>query len=175
MELVKKKVVQTNPVQIVVQDNKGHNRVHKGQEIKVLSTVSSTGRQGVCGGLPPTNLKQQPGKTKGNMPNSDQSPKTRTPPSQECGNRPQKRLNMEDNTMQIDSNTNQESITRDNISDGNNTDVTRRHTLDTQNSSTRSKNERDISTMGINRAMSEPVTRAIKPLITLFPEITMRL
>ena len=60
--------------------------------------------------------------------------------------------------MEIDSNTNHEGITRDNISDVNTTDVTRRHTLDTHNSVTRSNTERDGSTTGSNSAMSEPVT-----------------
>ena len=60
--------------------------------------------------------------------------------------------------MEIDSNTNHEGITRDNISDVNTTDVTRRHTLDTHDSVTRSNTEPDGSTMGSNSTMSEPVT-----------------
>ena len=65
---------------------------------------------------------------------------------------------MENSAMEIDSDTNQEGITRDNTGGTNTTDVTRRHILDTQNPDTRSNTEPVRSTTRSNNMVGELAT-----------------
>ena len=90
----------------------------------------------------PANNKQHPVKTKGNTPNTTQTPKTRTPPSLECTKRPPKKLNLEESAMEIENETEYEGIPRDNTNGNNNLDVTRQDTNGCASSATRSNMDR---------------------------------
>ena len=109
------------------------------------SVVSSTNRLNACG-TQPANNKQHLVKTKGNTPNTTQTPKTRTQPSLECTKPPPKKLNLEESPMEIENETEYEGIPRDNINGNNNLDVTRQDTNRNACSATRSNTESDENT-----------------------------
>ena len=91
------------------------------------SVVSSMNKPNACG-TQPANNKQHPVKTKGNTPNTTQTPKTRTPPSLERTKPPPKKLNLEESAMEIDTETECAGIPRDNENGNDNLDVTRQDT-----------------------------------------------
>ena len=94
-------------------------------------------------------------KTKGNIPNTTQTPKTRTPPSLECTKPPPKKLNLEESTMEIENETKYEGIPRDNINDNNNLDVTRQDTNGCASLVTRNNTESDENTTRCNLAKQD--------------------
>ena len=118
------------------------------------SAASSINRLNALG-KQPTNNKQHPVKTKGNTPNTTQTPKTRTPPSLEHTKPPPKKLNLEESAMEIENETEYEGIPRDNINGNNNRDVTRQDTNGCASSATRSNTESDENTTRLNLAKQD--------------------
>ena len=129
------------------------------------SAVSSTNRLNACG-TQLANNKQHPVKTKGNTPNTTQTPKTRTPPSLERIKLPPKKLNLEESAMEIENETEYEGIPKDNINGNNNLDVNRQDTNGCASSATRSNMESDENTTRCNLAKQDingcknPTTRS---------------
>ena len=117
-------------------------------------------------GTQPANNKQHPAKTKGNTPNTMQTPKTRTLPSLECTKPPPKMLNLEESAMEIENETECVGIPRDNENGNNNLDVTRQDTKECASSVTRSNTESDENTTRCNLAKQDvngcenPTTRS---------------
>ena len=81
------------------------------------STQSSTSKPLPCGQTP---SEQHTTQTRNNTPGSSIPAKSRTPPSLEKANKPQKRLNMEDNIMEIDPQTVNNSMVEENRSSSSN-------------------------------------------------------
>ena len=82
------------------------------QGLGIQSAISSMNKPNARG-MQPVNNKQPPGKTKGNTPNTMQTPKTRTSPSLERTKPPPKKLNLEERAMEIDTETHCADIPRD--------------------------------------------------------------
>ena len=96
-------------------NNASHpNRLKAGaQGQSAPSTQSSTTKPLPHGQMP---SEQHTTQTRNNMPGSSIPAKSRTPPSLEKANKPQKRLNLEDNTMEIDPQTANNSMVEENRS-----------------------------------------------------------
>ena len=75
------------------------------------STQSSATKPMPCGQTP---SEQNTTQIRNNTPSSSIPAKTRTPPSLEKANKPQKRLNLEDNTMEIDPQTEKNNMVEEN-------------------------------------------------------------
>ena len=106
-------------------------------------------------GTQPANNKQHPAKTKGNTPNTMQTPKTRTLPSLEHTKPPPKKLNLEESAMEIDTETECAGIPRDNKNGNDNLDVTRLDTKECASSAIRSNIESDENTTRRNLAKQD--------------------
>ena len=135
------------------------------QGLGIQSAASSMNKPNACG-MQPANNKQHPAKTKGNTPNTMQTPKTRTPPSLEHTKPPPKKLNLEESAMEIENETECAGIPRDNENGNNNLDVTRQDTNECVNLVTRSNTESDENTTRHNLAKQDvnvcknPTTRS---------------
>ena len=103
----------------------------------------------------PANTKQHPAKTKGNTPNTMQTPKTRTLPSLECTKPPPKKLNLEESAMEIENETECAGIPRDNENGNKNLDVTRQDSNECASLVTRSNTELDENTTRCNLAKQD--------------------
>ena len=99
--------------------------------------------------------KQAPAKTKGNTPNTMQTPKTRTPPSLERTKPPSKKLNLEERAMETDTETQCADIPRDNEIGKDNLNVTRHDTKECASTAIRSNIELDENTTRRNLAKQD--------------------
>ena len=121
------------------------------QGLGIQSATSSMNKPNARG-TQPVNNKQPPAKTKGNTPNTTQTPKTRTPPSLECTKPPSKKLNLEERAMETDTETQCADIPRDNEIGKDNLNATRQDTKECASTAIRSNIESDENTTRRNLA-----------------------
>ena len=124
------------------------------QGLGIQSAISSMNKLNAHGTYP-VNNKQPPAKTKGNTPNTTQTPKTRTPPSLEHTKPPPKKLNLEERAMEIDTGTQCAGILRDNEVGKDNLNVTRQDTNECASTAIRSNIESDENTTRCNLAKQD--------------------
>ena len=115
------------------------------QGLGIQSAISSMNKPNARG-TQPVNNKQPPAKTKGNTPNTTQTPKTRTPPSLEHTKPPSKKLNLEERAMETDTETQCADIPRDNEIGKDNLNVTRQDIKECASTAIRSNIESDENT-----------------------------